>query len=177
MDTVLHSGDMNIKTLGEITHQWDIPADALAMVFDPAEWRFCRADELEDGFIERSERGRFFSPQGELRWRSVNSGLMRTVYLGENPPQGLEDCSSKLNGLRRAENTRRFLLWGVRTPGENEWIEQQAPHRFRYPCGENETYTGGGERIALVVQDWVDNASIPHFSRYHSLEIQRKEDK
>jgi hypothetical protein len=140
------------------------PDGAILAAFTPAEFKF-EAYFFDAGIIRQAEQGRIFHPEGELCWRKLGSKI-RAVYLGaRNNLQELSDCSDQLEGLLRAE--RQFVLWGERTNRQNEWLEQQVPHRFVYPIDSNIFSRG---RVSLVVEDWTDKYSeMPQFSRYHSL--------
>jgi hypothetical protein len=135
----------------------------LLLAFSPARALF-ENFALDQSFIETTEQGRIFSPEGELKWRRVND-RMRVVYLGyEPPPEGLEDRSSELADLERHHS--EFILWGVRSDSKNEWIEQQVPHRFNYPISTAQ-YSRG--RAAISIESWIDSFGFAKFSRYHSL--------
>lgn len=159
-----HSGDLSPSELRKTIAGFSWPAPPLLMAFSPAEAVLDRFDpELLDR-MGPTDQGRVFGPSGELRWRDLY-GTFRVVYLGEGPgPQGLEDFSGELAGVSPV--TRTLFLWGERTDTENEWLEQQVPHRFRYPI-EGTEYSRG--RAALEVEDWVDAAGLPQFSRYRDL--------
>lgn len=139
------------------------PEDSLLMAFSINRFWF-EPYKDQSGYLVQTEQGRIFSPRGELKWRYVNQGY-RMVYLGEGGPEPMEDLSYELEGL--TASTRTFFLWGVRTDFENEWIEQQVPHRFEYPVYTAE-YSRG--RVKLQVQEWKNRAGVPCFARYHSLQ-------
>lgn len=160
----LCSGDLSPNDFMDLIagHTW--PDDALAIAFSPAQPWFGAIVDLNAEFMSQTEQGRIFCPIGELFWRRLNKEF-RVVYLGESPPEeGLEDYSSELAGL--SPHRRQLLLWGVRTETQNEWMEQQVPHRFEYPVADAKFPRG---RVALVVEDWKDTAKLSHFSRYHSI--------
>jgi hypothetical protein len=129
-------------------------------------WRSRRkSEQCDDAFLSATEQGRIFSPDGELRWRKLGETL-RTVYLGYPPISNvLTDCSDELENL--SPTKRKLLLWGKRTGHYSKWLEQQMPHNFDYPIDSSEFPRG---RVALVVEQWVDAAGIPKFSRYHSID-------
>ncbi len=159
----LCSGDLSPGRFLELINAHSWPEAAILMAFTPAEARLIRfvGDDL---FLSTTEQGRIFSPEGELRWRSLGQTI-RMVYLGY--PQisnDLSDYSSELETL--SPFNQRFLLWGERTDSQNEWLEQQTPHRFNYPIDSAQFPRG---RAALVVEQWVNAAKIPQFSRYHSI--------
>jgi hypothetical protein len=119
---------------------------------------------FDKAFLASTDSGRIFSPSAELRWRAMN-GVVRTVFLGDMAaPQGLEDFTFELENLVRELD--ECFLWGERTEKEPEWIEQQAPHRFKYPILDCQFPKG---RILLVIEKWVDSAGLARFSRYHSI--------
>ncbi|MFZ5570176.1 MAG: hypothetical protein ACOZF0_07215 [Thermodesulfobacteriota bacterium] len=139
------------------------PKETFLVAFTPAEARF-EHYLFDSDFLLQTEQGRIFCTVGELCWRNIGQ-VMRVVYLGDGlVPLKLPDCSSELAGLTRTE--RQFLLWGKRTNTQNEWLEQKVPHRFGYPISTSH-FPGG--RIALIVEYWSDNASLPKFTRYHSI--------
>lgn len=139
----------------------------LLLAFSPAQVLF-KVMDLDQAFLETTDQGRIFSPEGELKWRRVED-RMRVVYLGdEPPPEGLEDRSAELAGLNK--HAGELILWGERSNKENEWIEQQVPHRFNYPISTSQYPRG---RAAIVIENWVDAFGFEKFSRYHSFkEIQ-----
>lgn len=159
----LCSGDLSPQEFVKLVQDHAWPTDSILMAFSPAEARLQQFTSPDGSFLSRTDQGRIFSPEGELRWRRL-SDEMRTVYLGDSPPGGLPDCSAELDGLAPA--IRQLLLWGVRTETDNEWLEQQVPHRFVYPV-ESARFARG--RVALKVEDWKDSARISRFSRYHSI--------
>ncbi len=143
--------------------------DAWLMAFSPsiAIFKFFFIDEP---FLRESDQGRIFSQTWELKWRRMGDCL-RVVYLGhDEPPDGLDDASGEIRGLDPVRDETGFFLWGNRTNkgGEwiDEWIEQQAPHRFKYPVTGNEKERG---RVKIVVEKWVDNSQMPIFSRYRGV--------
>lgn len=159
----LCSGDLSPGRFLDLikTHSW--PEASILMAFTPAEARLMRFVN-DESFLSATEQGRIFSSEGELRWRSLGRSF-RLVYLGNPPiPDDLTDFSSELETLSPV--SQRFLLWGERTDIQNEWLEQQVPHRFNYPIDSAQFPRG---RAALVVEQWVDAAKIPQFSRYHSI--------
>ena len=149
------------------THAW--PKDALLLAFSASRFRF---ELLKDSseVSAQTDQGRIFSPKGELRWRRVEHGI-RCVFLGENSPEGLKDHSSSLQGL--SPEKKRVFLWGVRTDSEQEWIEQQVPHRLVYPLTEDPVDRG---RVVLIMENWIDQEGNTVFSRYHSLTESTEED-
>jgi hypothetical protein len=160
----LRTGDVSPAEFGEFIGNVIWPAPPLLMAFSPAR---AFLDRFTPALLEEmgnTEQGRIFSPAGELRWREIGQ-TFRVVYLGEAPgPESLTDCSAELNGL--APGTRELLLWGERTNTEDEWLEQRVPHRFAFPIEKKEFSRG---RAAVVVEDWVDAAGLPRFSRYREL--------
>ncbi|MBI2840795.1 MAG: hypothetical protein HYX75_20955 [Acidobacteria bacterium] len=162
--SLLTTKDMEVNQFIDALGAANIPSEALQIAFGPGLQRFCRY-AYDREFLAATEQGRIFSPRGELRWRRVGRS-MRVVYLGEGPPhiEG-EDRSAALVEL--APRIDRFVLWGVRTNLENEWIEQQVPHRFAYPI-DSAVHNRG--RVALAVQNWVGRNEIVQFSRYYRIE-------
>lgn len=135
----------------------------LLLAFSPAQALFETLD-LDRHFLETTEQGRIFSPEGELKWRRVGD-RMRVVYLGkELAPEGLEDRSSELVDLEKHHS--ELILWGQRSETKNEWIEQQVPNRFNYPISTAQHSRG---RAAISIENWIDAFGFTKFSRYHSL--------
>jgi|SRR6185369_5803811 len=160
---ILLSDDMPIEFFVDAVSKGNWPEGTLLLAFTHSAHRFERFLP-DDVFMAATVEGRLFSPAGELRWRRIN-GRFRAVYLGEGPsPLQLEDTSSHLEGLIPEQG--EFILWGVRSDLENEWLEQQVPQRFSYPL-DSEVYPCG--RVAVVVENWVDEAGFSRFSRYHSI--------
>ena len=159
MDTTLAAGDLPLNAFLHLCETAVWPEVPLLLAFTAAEARFAPY-RYDAGFLSQTDQGRIFGPSGELRWRQLATGL-RVVYLGlSGVPEGLVSYCEHLQHLRRAK--RRLLLWGVRTDLENEWLEQQIPHRLVYPL---DTAVQRRGRVALVVEDWCDTAGIPRFSR------------
>jgi len=158
----LHAADLTADAWLELVRGIPLAGDEVLMAFSPAEARL-EVFTLDESFLERTDQGRIFSPQGELKWRRVN-GMVRAVYLGESPPAGLEDRSPLLEGLSPTLEER--FLWGVRHDLDKEWIELEACHRFRYPVTTEEHSRG---RLALVTELWEDSAGVPRFGRYRAL--------
>jgi len=142
--------------------QWPETSIIMAFSVDSFKFETFGSDRI---FPPDTEEGRIFWPEGELRWRRMEQE-MRVVYLGDDtPPSGLDNYSLEMDGLHQEDG--KFILWGIRTDTDNEWIEQQVPHRFVYPVPENKISRG---RVKLIVEKWVDNSGFARFSRYHSLE-------
>lgn len=146
------------------------PAHAFLIAFSTAEAKFDHFYMAED-FISQTIQGRIFSPQGELKWRKLD-GLMRTVYLGEGPlPDKFEDNHGEIDALKK--ELREYYLWGRYRAATAEWIEQQVPHRFKYPLNG---VAGDMDRVVLVTEAWVDGAGIPRFQRYYDVKVKREND-
>ena len=158
----LAAGDLDLERFVELCRATPWPEDSLIMAFAVDRFSFSRF-EMDEGFLTKTDQGRIFSTQGELRWRRIGDH-MRAVYLGESPPDGLEDHSGHLTSLEK--QTGEYILWGRRTDLENEWLEQQVPNRLAFPV-EGRAHSRG--RVALVVESWVDASGQPKFARYHSL--------
>lgn len=160
----LRTGDISPVEFGECIGKFDWPTPPFLMAFSPARALLYRFTPALLGQMKDTEQGRIFSPAGELRWRVIGESL-RVVYLGEEPgPESLSDCSGELNGL--SPQSRTLLLWGERTNADDEWLEQQVPHRFAFPI-EKKAFSRG--RAAVVVEDWLDAGGLPRFSRYREL--------
>ena len=161
--TALCASDLNIRDFIDTVRNYPFPDNALQIAFTPAEARF-NFYNFDEIFLSIADQGRIFSPEGELKWRRVNQ-IMRVVYLGATPgPERLEDRSTELKPM--TSQYEDIFLWGVRTDLEDEWIEQQVPHRFVYPLnGKN--YARG--RVTITMESWIDVAGIPMFRRYHSI--------
>lgn len=145
----LHANDLSTDAFTELVRNSAFPEDAILMAFSPAEARFVPF-AFDESFLAGTDQGRIFSPRGELKWRRVGD-KMRAVYLGDEPFDGLEDHSGEMKelALRQSE----FILWRIGMNRETEWIYKKFPSR----------------KAGLVVEEWVDSAGLPRFSRYHSL--------
>ena len=140
------------------------PEESLMIVFSATCEPVFDFFRFNEGLFKASDQGRVFWPKGELKWRRTEKA-MRVVYLGTDPsPITLADYSQNLDGL--TTQNEELVLWGVRTNHENEWIEQQVPHRFNYPVF-GQVFSRG--RVCLIVEHWVDSAGMRLFSRYHSV--------
>ena len=135
----------------------------ILLAFSPARALF-EILNTDESFFKNTDQGRVFSPEGELKWRRIRD-KMRVVFLGDvAPPEGLEDRSSELSDLKKVVS--ELILWGERTDIKNEWIEQQVPHRFKYPVFTT-CYSRG--RAAIIIETWNDVFGFQRFSRYHGL--------
>lgn len=162
--SVLLAGDLDSQALMQFLGGQAWPKETLCMVFAEDAFRFEPFQGPAD-FLLRTEQGRVFCTWGECRWRRLGA-RMRTVYLGAAcNVEKMEDMSEKLQGLTRVEYC--LFFWGVRTDLDQEWIEQQVPHRFTFPIATGQ-YPWG--RVRLVLEEWRDGGGMPHFSRFHHLE-------
>ena len=134
--------------------------------------RWCAAGRLPEEIstieaVQRSQAGRLFAPDGELRWRTTSAlgdACCRIVFLGAADWVGdaLEDHSTLLESLEQAR-TEQFL-WGQQTQATaGEWIELRIPHRFRYPI------EGNPRGVKLVTEYWIDEVGEPQFTRLCDL--------
>ncbi len=157
-------GHIHSEALSDLLAELAKPEPVLLLAFAPDRfWFEFWQDQAKD--MVRSEQGRIFGPQGELKWRQAKQGF-QVVYLGENGPRSwLQDASEELRSLHPA--WREVLLWGERTDLEQGWIEQQVPHRFDYPVSSQEHKRG---RVTMKLEEWRDKAGMPCFVRYHSLQ-------
>ena len=162
--TELLAGQIPVEALQRVLSELPWPHDAILLAFAPERFWFAPLhDQVES--MEPTEQGRVFSPQGELKWRQLESDL-QVVYLGSDGPKDwLTDESDELTGLQPL--WRDVYLWGERTDLEQEWIEQQVPHRFQYPV-TSQLYPRG--RIQVRLEEWCNAAGLPCFVRYHSLQ-------
>lgn len=159
----LHARDLTTEDFLSLVQNFSWPDDALLMAFSPVRAYF-DLFRFDESLLYATDQGRVFSPEGELRWRHLAS-QKRVVYLGHKaPPAGLVDYSWEMEKLTSQKS--ELILWGIRTEMEDEWIEQQVPHRFAYPVSGKNFPRG---RVALVVADWLDSSGLARFSRYHSL--------
>lgn len=163
--SVLCSMDLSGEKAVEAIVRHRFPEDAIVLAFTPVE-AVMGNFRPDASLVDRSEEGRVFSPEGELRWRRLGP-VVRMVYLGDSMPNdpGWIDGSRHIAGLRPKYGD--FLLWGVRSDLEPEWLEHQLPKRLVYPI-RTAMYLRG--RVKLVVENWVDASGIPRFVRYHHLE-------
>lgn len=158
----LCADDMDDQEMMALVKDNAWPDDALIMAFAPSRFRF-DVYKFDKAFLTETDQGRIFSDKGELRWRRIGE-RRRVVYLGEAPPGGMTDCTETLKG-HEPEIIER-ILWGKRTDSQNEWVEQQTPHRFQYPVFENKFSQG---YAVLKIENWLDATGAPRFARYHSL--------
>lgn len=177
MAAFLGAKDLSRGAFVQMVKDHAFPDDALFMATTPAATRFDKFT-FDEPFFLQSDGGRIFWPTGELKWRKMDGDSLRTVYLGDDaPPEGLDDFSEELKYLSRSKpadsDNGRFILWGARTDKENEWIEQQVPHRFEYPM-QTSKYSRG--RVALKTENWVDQSGYVRFSRYCDIEEIEGED-
>ena len=194
MNSVLRAGDIPLETLQGLirtaAEAWDgqpvriwinapdgwsfdwLPRDGASITWYQAGTLPGR-EQLHSA-LDRSESGRLFSPNGELKWRRLDDGgepSFRVVFLGS--PDVLEnelaDCSDLLRGLTRIE--KRVFLWGQRTPvSEPDWVELRIPHRLRYPVEKP------AQRLQLVIESWVDESGAEQFRRLCNVQAQRSHD-
>ena len=159
----LHTKDFIPRDFISFMKKCNLQEDALMMAFSPAEAFFAKV-KMDETFLQSTDQGRIFWPGGEIKWRRLDEQI-RVVYLGtEGPPAGLDDHSHEVSGMIR--RTNELILWGVRSDKKSEWIEQQVPQRFDYPIA-GEKHSRG--RVAIVVENWLNESEITYFSRYHSL--------
>ncbi len=165
----LQTKDLSVDDFIDLIKRFSPPDDAWWMAFSPAAAIF-DFFSMDEPFLRETDQGRIFSGDGELKWRRIGDRF-RVVFLGEgSPPDGLDDESPELENLQPDENHMEFFLWGNRTNkgGKwiDEWIEQQAPHRFKYPVTGKEDERG---RVKIVVENWIDDSKMPIFSRYRGV--------
>jgi hypothetical protein len=157
-------GHIHSEALSDLLADLGAPDTDLFLAFAPDRFWFEPWHGQAEG-LERTDQGRVFGPQGELKWRQAKQGF-QVVYLGDNGPQNwLQDASEELSSLHPA--WREVFLWGVRTDLEQEWMEQQVPHRFDYPASSQKHKRG---RVTIKLEEWRDKAGMPCFVRYHSLQ-------
>ena len=168
--SVLGAADLAIPDFMEAISGHAFPEQAFLMAFSPAEAKFDHF-QMDEAFMPQTIQGRIFSPQGELKWRKLD-GLMRAVYLGEGPlPDKFEDNHGEIDELK--SQLQEYYLWGRYREATAEWIEQQVPHRFKYPLSD---VTGDMDRVVLVTEALVDGAGIPRFQRYYDVKVKREND-
>jgi len=161
--TVLCTADLDLPSFIGIIKDNPLLPSPFSMIFSPAEAKL-DLFHFDETLFSESMQGRLFSPEGELRWRRID-GYMRTVYLGVGPAFELfEDCSDELTGLKR--QIEEHFLWGKYYDPTEEWIEQQVPHRFKYPL-EGGRHPNG--RVKLLTEAWSDVTDQTMFQRYYDL--------
>lgn len=158
----LSAKNLDVNEFIDIVKETQWPENSLLLAFSTARCCF-EIFKFDEELLLTTDQGRIFSSAGEFRWRRID-GRIRAVYLGERPPQGLDDFSEKLQKLHtRYED---LILWGERTELNNEWLEQQIPKKISYPLQGKEYNCG---RIVLTIEQWVDDFDIPQFSRYQGI--------
>ncbi|OQX24702.1 MAG: hypothetical protein BWK80_19380 [Desulfobacteraceae bacterium IS3] len=146
---LLHADDLNTEDFVEMIRKASFPEKSLLMTFSPAQAYFLPF-RFNESYLIGTDQGRIFSPQGELKWRRVGD-KMRVVYLGDKPPDGLEDYSTKMSDLKSEQSC--FILWRIGIAKKAAWIYKE------FPDGQ----------VAIVVEKWLDLYGSARFSRYHSL--------
>jgi len=160
---VLCTADLAVTDFMAMMADHPFPTTAFLIAFSPAEARLSLF-QFDETFFSKTVQGRIFAPDGEFQWRRID-GLMRAVYLGEGPAlANFKDNSSELIKLK--PQYPECFLWGRYYDPTGEWIEQQVPHRFKYPVAGNR-FTNG--RVVLITEAWADFAGMVRFQRYHSL--------
>lgn len=162
--TSLFAKDLTRAELLDNIERYHWAADTFCICFTPAK-ALIDHFSFDRNYLEPSIEGRIFSKTGELRWKKMDDDCMRTVFLGQEfQGSWLDDASKELTGLTC--ETEEILLWGIKTEGKHEWIEQQTPVFFDYPVNGTQFLRG---RVVLVVEKWLNDACQPLFCRYHSL--------
>jgi hypothetical protein len=135
--------------------------NGVLMSFSPAQNVFEKF-HLKEKELLKTQEGRIFAESGEIKWRRIDRD-MRMVYLGAQ--QDFDCLNDHSKHLKPVIEKRRsdIILWGERTHLENEWIEQQVPHRFNYPIDGNLFAKG---RVAIEVENFFDNRGVALFSRF-----------
>ncbi len=168
----LQTKDLPVDDFIDLIKRYSPPENAWLMAFSPSTAKFCFF-EIDEPFLRETDQGRVFSGEGELKWRRLGQ-TFRVVYLGQGaPPDGLNDESHEIEGLKPDQNHIGLFLWGKRTKKDggwmNEWIEQQAPHRFNYPVPEKPVDEKERGRVKIEVENWNDASGMPLFSRYRGV--------
>ncbi|MDM8525787.1 hypothetical protein QUF80_20640 [Desulfococcaceae bacterium HSG8] len=145
----LCANDLAVDDFTKLVRNSSFPGEAILMAFSPAEARFIPF-ESDETFLAETDQGRIFSPEGEFKWRRVG-GKMRTVYLGNEPFDGLENHSEEMDTLT-SEQTE-IILWRIGIDRKTNWIYKKFP----------------GKYVVLVVEKWLDSSGLARFSRYHHL--------
>ncbi len=151
----LHADDLNTEDFIEIVRKASFPEDSLLMTFSPAQAYFVPF-RFDESYLTGTDQGRIFSPEGELKWRRIGD-KMRVVYLGDKPPDGLEDHSTEMSRLKSEQSC--FILWRIGIAKKAAWIYKQ------FPEGQ----------VSLVVEKWLDSSGLARFSRYHGLKAIKEE--
>jgi hypothetical protein len=220
MNAILKSGDLELGSLTELAGQLQPVDDSatlpiriwaegiLGWTFDiwrglDGRLRWCAAgrEPLEltgRAVLAQAESGRFFAPDGELKWRTIlvdapeggeRIKRSRVVFLGTRdwfPAFDRLALRTELDQLSPSDSSLDVILWGQQSehsPGE--WIELRIPHRFRYPVStaqpEEESAGGddvkGGRRhslrsgVRVKTETWLDRFGTPHFMRLCDLVV------
>ena len=158
------------------TRIWAEAPDGWSLDYWPGlhgELRWCAAGQKPRRIpatdcISRAWAGRIFDPAGELRWRVIDSlgeCCCRTVFLGQHDrlPDQLHDRSEILQSL--TARPARYVLWGQQSEvSQDDWVELQIPHRFRYPVPD------GSKTVQVLTELWCDAEGDLHFLRLVDLE-------
>jgi hypothetical protein len=151
----LHANDLSSDDFIEMVRNASFPEKSLLMSFSPAKAYFVPF-LFDESYLVGTDQGRIFSPEGELKWRRIRDKI-RVVYLGDNSPDGLENHSTEMSGLKSEQH--RFILWRIGIAKKAAWIYKEFP--------EGQVY--------LVVEKWLDSSGSARFSRYHSLKAIKEE--
>jgi hypothetical protein len=220
MKAILKAGDLDWGALAELVdllHPADDPASVPVRIWAEGAggwsldfWRglegrvrWCAAGreptELAGRTVlERSESGRLFAPDGELKWRRILEDSpdgeamvqrCRLVFLGTRdwfPSFDGLAPRTELDQLSPSESTVDLMLWGEQSEhSPDEWIELRIPHRFRYPVDRTQSVadsaadddvTGTRRRptrsgVRVRTETWLDRWGTPHFMRLCDLVV------
>lgn len=133
-DTVLWSADINDPNAEAVFRQVQatMPSAVLMALCIDRVINPVSADRVGGLCWPLQDQGWLFSREGELKWRRLQGGLLRFVYLGTatvGQPDSATDGSPFLEGLAQTET--QMVAWGTRDG--DCWREEQVPHRFDYP--------------------------------------------
>ena len=122
--------------------------------------------------LRQSPAGRIFAPGGEIKWRLLDAGRCRLVFLGDSDwLPGVLKVRDELDRLRLVRRPEKMILWGQQTDdSEGDWVELRIPHRFRYPAPGEDQAPARSVGVVINTEVWSDRWGEPHFVRLSHLD-------
>lgn len=98
------------------------------------------------------ERGRTFSPHGDLRWERLPRGGVRWALIADGALDGQWPAPDVATDLPEPPMFNEVLyLWGVYVPEKGGWIDQRTPRILQYPVAD----LTPGCRVRLATKTYV----------------------